>query len=483
MIRPGQAASIGKKALHIRGLRQRWIVNTIAPVFVLLILIVTLFSAGIASYYYISMQKGLESRARAAADAFGSYTIDSYMDYYRAASSYTDKFEDRDRIEQQFINGSGRIQVSTSGLTAGTTPGTDDIAQAISDNKLSTFQGKDPQTGESVMSVSCPLLFNGKIVGVMRFVTSLKTVNRQILVSVLVIFLVSAVCMAMVIISNLLFINNVVEPVAVVSEAAKRISAGSYGFQIENKYADELGQLVDNINDMSMKISQSEKMKTEFISSVSHELRTPLTAINGWGETILEDTTEDPEQMRRGIRIILKETRRLTTMVEELLEFSKMEDGRFTLQIEQVDLQAEFEDAIYTYRELFRQEGIELEYEAGEDLPDPIPGDPERLKQVFCNVLDNAAKHGGSGKRIVASIGKENGMAVICVRDFGPGIPEAELPYVKQKFYKGSSKARGSGIGLAVCDEIIRLHSGTFLIGNAEGGGCIVTIRLPINDD
>ena len=69
---------------------------------------------------------------------------------------------------------------------------------------------------------------------------------------------------------------------------------------------------------------------------------------------------------------------------------------------------------------------------------------------------------------------------VICIRDFGPGIPEAELPFVKQKFYKGSSKARGSGIGLAVCDEIISRHGGTFEIGNAEGGGTVVTIRLPI---
>jgi len=297
---------------------------------------------------------------------------------------------------------------------------------------------------------------------------------------VLAIFLIAAVCMALVLIANLLFINNVVEPVAVVSDAAKRISAGSYGVQVENKYTDELGELVDNINNMSLKIGQNEKMQTEFISSVSHELRTPLTAINGWGETILADTTEDPVQMRRGIRIILKESRRLTTMVEELLSFSKMQDGRFTLQLEEVDLQAEFEDAIFTYRELFRQEGIELSYEPTDDLLPPIPGDPERLKQVFCNVLDNAAKHGGSGKRIEASCQKENAFEVIRVRDFGPGIPAAELPFVKQKFYKGSSKARGSGIGLAVCDEIIKLHNGVFDIANAAGGGCVVTIRLPM---
>ena len=231
-----------------------------------------------------------------------------------------------------------------------------------------------------------------------------------------------------------------------------------------------------------MKIGQNEKMKSEFISSVSHDLRTPLTAINGWGETILEDPTGDSAQIRRGVRIILNESRRLSTMVEELLDFSKMEDGRFTLRIEQVDLQAELEDAIFTYRELFRQEGIELEYEPLEDLMPEISGDAERLKQVFCNVLDNASKHGGAGKRIVVSISQEDREQVVRVRDYGPGVPEAELPFVKQKFYKGSSKARGSGIGLAVCDEILQLHGGTFEIGNAEGGGAVVTIRLPENN-
>lgn len=468
------------KALRLRGLRQRWIFNTVMPILLVLLLIVVLFSAGVSNYYYGTMLKGLETRAQALANSFNEYFMDNgYSGYYQKAVQSAESFEDKNIIELQFINARGRIEVSTSGLTAGTSPGTDDINRAISDNEMKPFQGRDPETGESIMAVSHPLVFNGKVVGVMRFVTSLRAVSRQVLLAVLAICLVALLCMALVIISNLLFINNVVEPVAVVTESVKRISAGSYGFQIEKKYTDELGELVENINDMSLKIGQNEKMKSEFISSVSHELRTPLTAINGWGETILEDPAGDPEQVRRGIRIILNETRRLSTMVEELLEFSKMEDGRFTLHIEPVDLQAEFEDAIFTYQELFRQEGIELSYEMGEeDLP-PISGDPERLKQVFCNVLDNAAKHGGAGKRITASIAREGSRQVIRVRDFGPGIPEEELPFVKQKFYKGSSKARGSGIGLAVCDEIIKLHNGTFDIGNAEGGGTVVTIRLP----
>ena len=471
------------KTLRIQGLRQRWVFNSIMPVLLMLVLLVTLFSVGISSYYYGTMQDGLMKQARAEAGAFNDYFMDNgFAEYLQRATQSTTNFEDKDRIELQFINGAGRIQVSsTSSLKNGIKPGTPDIEQAIAQQDCVAFQGRDPETGENIMAVSAPLMYSGKVVGVLRLVTSLREVNRQILVTIAVVLVIAALCMTMVILANLLFINDVVEPVAVVSDAAKRISAGSYGIQIENKYSDELGELVDNINDMSLKIGRNEKMKSEFISSVSHELRTPLTAINGWGETILEDPTGDPEQLRRGIRIILNESRRLSTMVEELLEFSKMEDGRFTLRVEQVDLQAEFEDAIFTYRELFRQEGIALEYEScDEELPF-ISGDPERLKQVFCNVLDNAAKHGGAGGRIVTSISREGEEQVIRVRDFGPGIPEAELPFVKQKFYKGTSKARGSGIGLAVCDEIVGLHGGQFEIGNAEGGGAIVTIRLPMN--
>ena len=471
------------KSLRLRGLRQRWIFNSILPILALLVLVVTLFSASVSNYYYGTMQKGLETRAQALANSFNEYFMDNgFSSYYQKAVQSAESFEDKNRIELQFIGSSGRIQVSTSGLTAGTSPGTDDITRALQENDMVPYQGRDLETGEEILAVSCPLTINGRAVGIMRLVTSLREVDRQVMLAVLAIFLVALLCMLLVVISNLLFINNVVEPVAVVTEAAKRISAGSYGARIENKYSDELGELVDNINDMSLKISQNEKMKSEFISSVSHELRTPLTAINGWGETILDDgLTDDPEQLRRGIRVIVNESRRLSTMVEELLDFSKMEDGRFTLQIEDVDLQAELEDAIFTYQELFRQDGIALEYHPGDgDLLPLIQGDSERLKQVFCNVLDNAAKHGGAGRRITASVNQEGGHQVVRIRDFGPGIPEEELPFVKQKFYKGTSRARGSGIGLAVCDEIIGLHGGTFSIGNADGGGAVVTIKLPV---
>lgn len=465
--------------LHIRGLRQRWLVNAVLPVFALVTLAVIIYVLSSAQYYYGNMRTGLETRAHAAADTFTNYGIKSYSEYYRLATYSAETFEEKDSIELQFINTNGRVQVSSYGLTAGTSPATSDIEAAVG-GAMDYFQGEDPQTGEKILSVSCPIMFNSRVVGVLRYVTSLREAEHRILIDALVASAIGAVCIALVVLSNAIFINNVVEPVAVVSEAARRISGGSYGIQIDNHYHDELGELVDNINDMSVKISQAEKIQQEFISSVSHELRTPLTAISGWAETLSADPAGEAEQTRRGLGIILKESRRLTTMVEELLEFTKMQDGRFTLRIESVDLLSELEDAIYTYRELFRQEGIEVCYTAPEEDIPPLAADSERMKQVFCNVLDNAAKHGGAGRRIDVSAAKEEDRMVIRVRDYGPGIPPEELPFVKQKFYKGSSKARGSGIGLAVCDEIVERHNGTFEIANADTGGAVVTISLPL---
>ena len=463
--------------IEITGLRKRWLVSSLSPIFIVALLIAGTFCVVMANYYYNMMLDGLKTRAAHASDYFTSNTMTSIGEFYQYANSFAAEFSERDRMELQFISSSGKILVSSYGLTAGMAPGTPDIKDAFQSKQIEPFRGVDPHTGEHIMSVCAPLLLDDQVVGAMRYVTSMSAVSRELLVTVGVALGLLILGVGMVYVSNMVFINNVVEPVAEVTETAKRIAGGSYGTQMENHYRDEIGQLIDAINNMSSQISKSEKIKSEFISSVSHELRTPLTAINGWGETLLEDT--DPQQLKRGVGIILKESRRLTNMVEELLDFSKMEDGRFTLRIEQVDVQAEFEDTIYTYMELFKQDAIELHYESGDELFPPIPSDPERLKQVFCNVLDNAAKHGGAGRRIDAAVTAGAEAIVITVRDYGPGIPEAELPFVKQKFYKGSSKARGSGIGLAVCDEIIRLHEGTFSIGNAEGGGCLVTITLP----
>lgn len=453
-------------------------VNSISVVLFIVLLAVAAFSAAMGSYYYSTLSESLKQKAENAISSFDYYRTEA--EYYDNARAVVAGEPNSDKLEVEYLDANGRIRFSSSDLTAFRSPGTPDIAEAISMKRTKVWIGADPSTGEHIMASSSPLMIDGEVVGVMRYVTSLNKVDKQIIIIVAIALGIGLGILGMVYFSNLYFIRSIVDPVAGITETAKRIAAGSYGVQIEKRYDDEIGALTDAINDMSLKINQSEKMKNEFISSVSHELRTPLTAINGWAETIMNGEVRDAGDVKKGMGIIVSEARRLTNMVEELLEFSRIQDGRFTLSVEPMDIKAELEDAVYTYREFFRREGIELNhFDCDEEFP-PIAGDPERLRQVFCNLLDNAAKHGGSGKRIDTAIARDEDQAVITIRDYGPGIPAEELPHVKYKFYKGSSKARGSGIGLAVCDEIITRHEGTLEIGNAEGGGCIVTIRLPI---
>ena len=461
----------------IRGIRRRWLLNSVSVVALIIVLAVGAFTASLVNYYYRDTADDLEKEAASTANGFRLYTR---SDYRTAAQQTVNSYEEKGRLELQFLDTGGAVLYSGNDLTAGSMPSTPEIQRAMESRSAASWQGRDPSTGERILAASSPVIYQGETVGVIRYVTSLSDIDRQFVLSMVIIVTIALAIFSMVYFSNLYFVRSIVEPLAAITEIARVIADGSYGVQIEKRYDDEIGELTDAINDMSLKIRQSEKTQSEFISSVSHELRTPLTAINGWAETIQSGELKDPADVRKGLDIILSEARRLTNMVEELLEFSRIEDGRFTLSVEPLDLKAELEDAVYTYREFFRREGIELTYQDCPEEMIPIAGDPERLRQVFCNLLDNAAKHGGSGKRIDVSLQTAGEEAVIRIRDYGPGVPPAELPLIKNKFYKGSSKARGSGIGLAVCEEIVTRHEGKLEVGNAEGGGFVVTIRLPI---
>jgi len=467
--------------MSFKGIKGRWVANgIIAVVFVVTVSIIA-FSVAVYNYYYSAARSGLENKAQTAAEFFTSYVSKSYLEYYQSAYRYTASFEDKDSIEIQFVNTKGRVEVSSYGISAGSSPDSPDIANALENGSISYWKGRSSVTGERLMSVSVPMQYaDGSIVGVMRYVTSLKLVDKKVFQITAVACVVGLFIVIIVFFSNMYFIRTITEPIRGLTSVARQIAEGSYGIQTEKKYNDEIGELTDAINEMSVKISQAERMQTEFISSVSHELRTPLTAITGWSETLMYDP-EIKGDSQRGVAIISKEAARLTKMVEELLEFTRIQDGRFNLNIEQMDVEGELEDSIFAYGELLRQMNMELEYTpAAQPIP-LIPGDPERLRQVFLNILDNASKYGKDGKIIEVSIEKHGDYVIIRVRDHGPGIPPPELPFVKKKFYKGSSKERGSGIGLAVCDEIVTRHGGDLIITNAEDGGVCVTVRLPVS--
>ena len=460
-------------------LRRQWIMNTVGVALILGLLCALIVTAVFAAYYYSAIESDMRYRAKNTTDFFSDDISLNYQDYYQSCINYAKTFKDKDIIELQFIDHNGQIVATSYGDWVGQSPETSDIQKAMDTQQIEPFIGKDPQTGEHIIAVSSPVLYNnGEIIGVLRYVSSTRMVDRQIAVVALWAMVALAILVLVVLFISNYYIRSIMVPVTEIAQKAKRIAGGSYGTLIQTKYDDEIGELADTINELSFQINQNEKVQRDFISSLSHELRTPLTSITGWSETLLADDTLDPDT-KRGMRIILREGKRLTEMVVELLDFNQIQDGKMTLNIEQYDIRSEFEDTVFMYSSRTAQDGIVLDYlDNSDDIPE-IPCDPKRMRQVFLNILDNAVKHGGEGKKIEASIYYEDPDVVVCIRDYGPGIAEDELPLVKKKFYKGSSKARGTGIGLAVCDEIVEMHGGQLTLANAEGGGTLVTIRLP----
>ena len=279
------------------------------------------------------------------------------------------------------------------------------------------------------------------------------------------------------VLSGAYFIKSIVGPVQAINETARQIAMGDFDARIENHSSDEIGQLCRSINNMASELDQAERMKNEFISSVSHELRTPLTAIKGWGETVLA-AENDPEVVRKGLDVIISESERLSNIVEDLLDFSRLQNGQFSFKMEKCDVAAELEEAVLTYTDAANRAGVELLFDEGDEIP-LIQADGGRLRQVFINVLDNAMKYTPRGGKILADVRLSGGYVTVMISDTGCGIPEEELGKVTAKFYKGKKATHGSGIGLAVADEIVRAHGGMLDISSTERVGTTVTITLP----
>lgn len=333
-----------KKKKRLSGIERRWFVNNVGVIMLLVAACVLGVVFSMAAYYDTNLRSGLENKAKTTTDFFSNYISQSYKEYYQSCIKFAQTFEEKDRLELQFISANGKLVASSYGKFAGRSPSTPEIQQAIDSQQIRHYKGKNPLTGERILAVSSPMIYtNGEVIGVLRYVTSLRNADLQILMIALIAVTIGLLFIGSIFFLSSFFIKSILVPVSQINATAKRIAAGSYGVQIPGQYDDEIGELVSTINDMSVKIGQAEKTQTEFISSVSHELRTPLTAISGWGETLLTSENLDAET-RRGVVIIAREAKRLTGMVEELLEFTRMQDGRFTLHVETADILAEFED-------------------------------------------------------------------------------------------------------------------------------------------
>ena len=379
-------------------------------------------------------------------------------------------------MEAMAVDQNGQVFITSTGFEPDQQPMPDYDLALQSEDGTGNWIGQ-LNTGEKVMAITRAVRDeDGALVGSIRYVVSLERADQQMAFVVIILVLAGLFILLLLTFSGVYFIRSILVPVKRISASAKQIAQGDFDVRVEKSKDDELGQLCDAVNDMAGELGAAERMKNDFISSVSHELRTPLTAIKGWAETLRLGA--DQETAEKGMTVIIRESARLSGLVEELLDFSRLQSGRMRLSAARLDILAELDEAVYLFTDRARTERKELTYEENTSLS-PVYGDRDRLRQVFVNIIDNALKYTQAGGVITVSSREAMGYVEVTVSDTGCGIPAQHLPNVKKKFYKANQLVRGSGIGLAVADEIVSLHGGTLGIESQEGVGTVVTIRLP----
>ena len=462
----------------VKGITKRWLLNSLGVILILIVALVFSLSYAIQNYIYYGIQQAINGRAGELTNVFSDYGKRSSQDFLTAARNYVENFPNKESMELMVFNSEGHIITTSIGFAPDQSQPMPDYQQALADaNGYGTWTGR-LTSGEKVMAVT-RVIHNdaGSVVGGVRYVVSLEEADKQIGMVVGILILAGVVILLFISTSSYYFMKSILTPIKEIGATARRIAQGDFKARIEKSNDDEIGQLCDTINDMAVELGAAEKMKNDFISSVSHELRAPLTAIKGWAET-MQGGGMDDETFDKGMSVIIRESERLSGIVEELLDFSRMQSGRMTLTMDKIDILAELGEAVYMFSERAKSEHKYLLYEEPRMLS-PVLGDINRLRQVFVNILDNALKYTGEGGTISVVASEENGYIRVAISDNGCGIPPEHLPNVKKKFYKANQTVRGSGIGLALADEIMRLHSGSLEIESHENVGTVVTIRIP----
>lgn len=471
------------KALHAnnrflgqRSIATRWMVNTLSVAAVLLVVVNICIYYFTRQYYYGSAETYVVSEANASQTILARLYDDLSSNFSSEVRSIVESFDKKEQMELMLINKDGVVTLTSSGFKPNDEYVMPDYEKALqSDNGVGVYLGRDG--GKNILAVTTIISRPSVNYSSLRFVTSLEKIDSQIGGIMLTALIVSVFILLVVALTGVYFVKSIVVPISRIGGTAKKLAKGDFSERIPVTSHDEIGQLSRAFNEMADELENSEQIKNDFISSVSHELRTPLTAIKGWSETL--EAGYDPESFQKGMKVITGETKRLEGMVEELLDFSRIQSGHFSFQMTTLDLIAELEDALLIYIDKSKKENIKLSYNEPEFMA-AVVGDKNRLRQVFINIIDNALKYTEPGGAIDIVAEKNDSAVIVSVSDTGAGIAPEDLPKVKTKFYKANKTKHGSGIGLAVADEIVLRHGGTLDIESELGKGTTVTIILPL---
>lgn len=460
----------------MQGIRKRLIISYLIVIILTIVFLESFLITAVKRYYYDNVSQLLNKQGTISSNFYNQYLYN--MDLKNDSLELLETFSRNTTAQVQIVDRTGIVIEDSSFLVKDKKLETSDIEKSLHGSPGS-LTGYSEDTDESIMAVSYPLLSNGEVVGAVRYVSTLKYVNATIREITVIIILVGIIILFTVIFVSIFLSSTITRPIMNITAAASRMARGEFSTRVDVPLKDEIGKLADTLNFMAGEITRNEQLKNDFVSSVSHEIRTPLTSIKGWAVTLRTGSLDDKSEILDGLEIIERESDRLTSLVEELLDFSKFESGKISLNVTKVNLTTLLN---YIKRHLDPRavrQNINFILHIEGDIP-PVEGDENRLKQVLINVLDNAFKFTPEGGTVKINLSRESFYAKISIEDTGMGIKEEDLSRVTEKFYKSKESRYGSGLGLSISKEIIELHKGSLLIESAPSCGTKVHIYLPL---
>lgn len=386
----------------------------------------------------------------------------------------------RDNISQvQILDNSSNVLFDSQGSSnIGKKIKTQDVNNA-NKGEYSYQKIKNKKTGEEVIALSYPLSDNQKQIGILRLISSTSKVKENVNNQMIVFVFFGLIIYLFALIVSYYAAKKWTVPIKKLTKVGERLAQGDFKVKANESGKNEISELGQTLNYMSENIVKREDMKNDFISSVSHELRTPLTSIKGWAITLQsKEIQKNEEMLSQGLIIIENEGERLSLMVEDLLNFSRLSSSSFQYEKENLNI---VEIVREVYHQLYPRslnEKINFEFKTAYDNI-IVDCDKNRIKEVFINIIDNAMKFTDKDGHVDLMITKDDDNVVIEIKDDGEGIKEDEIPFVSSKFFKGSSSKSQTGLGLSICEEIVKAHDGKLIIKSKYTEGTSVTVVLP----
>ena len=460
----------------MRSIRRRLIGNYVTVALVTVLILEGLFAVAISEYYMGGIERILVNQAETSASFFNRYA--DAGDIYKKSNYIFENFDIDESALIEVIAPNGQVVIDSTGSSSTERVMSNDVMQALKGKSGTVWRGRS-NLDEPVIAASAPIYDGDSVVGVLRYVSSLMptyTILGQMFV-VLLLFGLAVVGVAF--LYGRAMAKRILEPVQELVRVTEEVAQGNYKVTAIKYHNDEIGQLVDAVNIMTKEITRADQAKNEFISSISHELRTPLAAIKGWAET-MQDMKDDLEVVEEGLAIVSKETDRLIILVNDLLDFSRLQAHRIELKKEEFSVFDLLENVIGQFTVRCQQERVKMTL-LSDEQETWVFADYNRLKQVLINIVDNAMKFtvGRPDAEIRISSQVLDDQIIVIVEDNGSGISPEDLIRVKEKFYKGSSNKSGTGLGLSIASEIMELHGGKMLIDSTLDIGTKVVLVMP----